>query len=1116
MRRFFLAVLLLSVCLFIQMGYGQTITASITGTVTDPSGAVVPNTKVTATNTSTNLAYSANTNEAGVYNLLFLPVGNYNVAAEVQGFKRTVLGPFDLQVNQIARVDVHLEVGDTTQSVEITGFAPVLQTESTATGDTLESTKLTSIPLNGRNYASLLQLMPGAISTSPNAMNTQNKFQGSGSRPQVNGNREQTNNFLVDGIDVNDSIDNRIGYHPNVDALEEVKVVTGNGSSEWGNAGGAIVNATIKSGTNTYHGNAFEFLRNDKLDANGFFNNRTNTKRNALKRNIFGGTFGGPIVKNKAFFFMDYEGTEFRNSGPSSASVAPASWRAGDLSDILIKSKLQAVDPLTGPDIPSRTPFPNNQIPLSRITNPVAIKLFGSPTLYPLPNNPGTGALGVSSNYLSTFANKTTNHQGDTKIDFRPNEKDSFMGRWSMGRYEDLGSQAALPVLMTSDNYAPTQSAMVNWTRTFSTTIVNEARVGFSRIGIDNNTIDWSGQLGADGNSKFGISGGQPIPGLSSVALGNSLTSIGSGASIGSTRDNKYTYTDNLTWQKGAHLLKMGGLALRYQQNRYYAGNNGALGIFTYDGTYSNVAFSDFLLNSLVSKGRGAVVGKWGHRHWLTGLFIQDDWKAARNFTVNIGMRWEYSQPIYEVADRQVNIDVATGKLLYAGKDGNSRALYNPYYKQFEPRIGFAYTPTQRLVFRLGYAMSSFMEGTGANLRLPLNPPFFTESNVNFDPRTPGDITTGFSDVVGAGNLASPRTGANPFYQGRAWEQNLRPQFTQQYNGAIEYMLTHTSSMNIAYVGQLGTHLVVPHEANNPIAGTGPVSSWAPANDRRPFYLNGSLPNVGNTALTESSARMSYNSLQATGRKRMSNGLEFLTTYTWSKSIMENLGYYGCGSVNSEGAYWQDAYNRRGNRGPSCFDAKNNFTLGGLYDLPFGKGRTFGSGWNRATEAFFGGWNVNFFANAHSGFPVTVFASSANTGGRTPRGNVRANAYKPYTIPSQTVDQFYGAVTAANFCAAGVNDGSCAFGIPAVGSLGDAGVGTLRAPSFFNLDGSIGKKFSITERQYIDFRAEFFNMLNHASWGPPGRDIANPGAFGQITAQVQNPRNIQFGLKYFF
>lgn len=1102
-----------------RMLSAQTTTANINGTVTDPSGAVVPNVKVTATNVGTNVTYSSTSNESGVYNILFLPVGQYSVSAESSGFKRIVQGPFTLEVNQIARVDIALQVGDTTQSVEITGVAPILQTDSTSTGDVLTSTRLSSIPLNGRNFASLTQLIPGAISTSPNAMNTSGRLQGSGSRPQVNGNREQTNNFLLDGIDANDSIDNRIGYQPNVDALEEVKVITGNGSSEFGNVGGAIVNANLKSGTNAFHGNAFEFLRNDKLDANGYFNNRNKVAKRAFKRNIYGGTFGGPVIKNKAFFFVDYEGTQQRDSGPSTASVAPAAWRTGDLSDLLTKSGVTVRDPATGLDIASRTPFDGNRIPLARIVNPVALKLFNNPSLYPLPNNVGTGALGVSGNYISSSANTLKNNQADAKGDFRPSDKDSVMARWSISRYEQFGSQAALPVFLTSGNFSPTMSAVLSWTRTFSPTVVNEVRLGYTRIGIDEGIpIDWSGQLGADGNSKFGLAGGQPVAGLSAVSLGNGLSGIGAGASIGSTVDNKLQYGNNLTWQRGKHLLKIGGQAIRFRQNRYYAGNNGALGTFTFDGTYSGAAFADFLLNDLAAKGRGAVVGKWGHRHWLDALFVQDDYKVARNLTLNIGMRWEYSQPIYEVADRQVNINTATGQLLYAGKNGNSRALYDPYYKQFEPRIGFAYNPTSKLVFRMGYAMSSYMEGTGANLRLPLNPPFFVETNVNFDPRTPGDIAKGFSDVATAGvTLDGPKTGPNPSLQARAWDLHLRPQFTQQYNASVEYQFTNSTSMTVAYVGQLGTHLVVPHEANNPVAGVGPVATWTPLDSRRPLAL--ALPNVGNIALTEGSARMSYNSLQVSGRKRLSGGLELTGFYVWSKSIMENLGYYGCGSVNAEGAYWQDAYNRRGNRGPACFDAQHNVSVGGLWNVPFGKGQKMGSSWNRATDLILGGWNVNYFMNTHSGFPVTPFASTANTGGRTPRGNVRANYYRPYVIPSQTVDQFFGPVLTggvSNFCPAGVDNGTCAFGIPAVGTLGSAGVGVLRAPSFFNLDASIGKKFSVTEKQYLDFRMELFNALNHVSWGAPGRDITNPGAFGQITSQVQNPRNIQFGLKYYF
>ena len=460
----------------------QTITASITGTVTDATGAIVPNAKVTATNIGTNLTYNATSNESGAYNLVFLPVGNYTVSSETQGFKKVTVGPFPLQVNQIARVDLKLEVGETTQSVEITDFAPILQTDSTETGETLNANKLTSLPLNGRNFVSLTLMMPGSVSPNPGGMNS--RF---GARPYVNGNREQTNNFMLDGVDVNDSIDNRVGYSPNVDALQEVKVLTGNAAAEFGNAGGATVMLQLKSGTNEFHGNVFEFLRNNKLDANGFFRNRnvSTATRTGFRRNIFGGTLGGPVVKNRAFFFIDYEGTLQRTDGPATASVAPAAWRTGDLSQF----SNTIIDPLTG------QPFPNKQIPVSRFS-PVARFLFSNPSLYPLPNQTGVGPLGVTGNYAGTTASKIDNHQADAKIDLRVSDKDNLMGRWSIGRYESITSQQALPVQMGSGQNGPTQSAVINWVRTFSPTVVNEARVAFSRIIIQDSTIDWSGLLG--------------------------------------------------------------------------------------------------------------------------------------------------------------------------------------------------------------------------------------------------------------------------------------------------------------------------------------------------------------------------------------------------------------------------------------------------------------------------------------------------------------------------------------------------------------------------------------------------------------------------------------------
>ncbi len=1093
-----LFVLSVVVFVFAAAVAAQTTTGAITGTVSDSSGALIPGVKVTATNIATNVANTTRTNEAGVYNFPFLPIGEYTITAEAtSGFKKEVLGPFRLEVNQIARLDAKLEVGAVTESVTVSGVAPVLQTESTQTGSVLNSTKLTEIPLNGRNFANLSLLVPGTISTNTQNMSTSGRFQNQGSRPYVNGNREQTNNFLLDGIDTNDSIDNRIGYQPNVDALEEVKVLTGNAPAEFGNAAGAIVNAQIKSGTNDYHGNLFEFLRNDKLDANDFISNRSGAPKRAFRRNIFGGTFGGPIKRNRAFFFMDYEGTRQVDSGASLASVPLADYRTGNLS----RFSQVIRDPANG-----NAPFAGNIIPLARIVNPVAKALFANPKLYPLPNQTGLGALGVTNDYRGTSANKLDNDQADVKTDFRLTDKDNLMARWSIGRYRQGGSAVALPTQMATGSNGPTTGAVATWTRTFSPTIVNEARIGYSRDVIGDLVLDPTGQLGADGNAKLGIPGGQPIPGASQIQMGDGLSNIGNLAAIGETVENKYQVSNNLTWSHGTHFLKMGGQIIRFQQNRYYAGNNGALGLFDYStGKYSGDGFADFLLNNLSEKGRGSVTGKWGHRHSRAGIFLQDDWKVTSNLTVNLGLRWEYTQPVYEVADRQSNFDLTTGKQLFAGKDGNSRALYNAYYKQFMPRVGIAWVPSMlnnKLVIRAGYAIISFMEGTGANLRLPLNPPFFFESDTVYGLTSPGDINLGFTDVKPL-NV--------PSGQVRAWDPNLRPQFTQQWNFSLEHQISNSVSITAAYVGQKATHLVVPREGNQPLPGTGPVNTWLPLDQRRPLYKF--QPLITNIAVTDSPATMDYDSLQLSARKRMSGGVEFIASYTLSKTLTDNRGFYGGGTfISGEGAYWQNAYNRESDRGRAFYDARHNFSLGGNWEVPVGAGKPFGSGMGKVGDLILGGWSTSFLVLAHSGFPVTILGVDSTN--QAVRGNVRANYYRPLTYQNQSVDNWFG--TGNTFCAAGVDDGKCAYGNAAPGQFGNASIATEQAPSFFDFDAAAGKRFKIDERRSLDFRAEFFNLLNHASFGPPGRSLATPATFGLITTQTTPPRNIQFGLKFYF
>lgn len=1058
------------------LALGQTITATLTGTVSDQTGAIVPGASITAVNQGTQIPYSAESNDSGVYTILFVPVGTYVITAEMPGFKKLVTNPLKLEVGQIARVDLKLELGEVADQVSVLGVAPILQTESTVVGEVISGSTTVSLPLNGRNFQQLTLLVPGAITPNPASFTVPSKNFGGG-RPFVNGNREQANNFLLDGVDTNETIDNLIGYNPNIDAIQEFKIETNNSSAEFGNVTGAIVNTTLKSGTNEYHGNVFEFLRNDKFDANSWSNNRSGARKQKLRQNIFGFTFGGPIIKNKLFFFGDYQGTRVRTGGGTTASVAPAEWRRGDLSSISATIR----DPQTG------QAFPGNKIPENRIVNPVAKLLFADTALYPLPTRV-TGS--VVGNYASSFANAVRNDQFDVKVDTKLSERDDLSGRFSFADYEGLGSRAALPIFLTGRQEGPTRSLVLNWNRTFSPAVVNEARFGFTRVVIITATNDWSG-LGR-ANARFGIPGGQPIPGLSFVTLGNGLSGVGSTGGASNTYDNTFHYSDNLSVARGRHYLKMGGQWLRYQQNRFYAGNNGLLGRFDYDGRFSGAAFADFLLDQLASKGRGSQSGTWGHRQNRIGIFFQDDFKVKNNLTLNLGMRWEYTSPVVEVNDLQSNFDLKTGKQLFAGKDGNSRALYNPFYKGFEPRIGFAWTPgilDSKLVIRVGYGIVQYMEGTGANLRLPLNPPFFFESDVTFNLSSgPGSITKGFADVLPGDRVSG---------QVRAWNPNLRPQFTQQWNLTLQYQMTNTTSISAGYVAHRATHLVAPTEFNQPLPDPGPPSTWRPLQQRRPLFPF--QPLITNISGTDSPATSDYHSLQVSGRKRLSSGFEFLASYTLSKAITDNLGYYGSAGVAGPGAYWANTYNRRADRGLAFFDATHNFVWSASYDLPFGKGRAIGDSWNSIADVILGGWNIASIVSTHTGFPITV--TTADRSLQAVRGAQRPNRIGNGKVDKPTLTRWID---------------RSAFELAPLGTFGNAGVSILRAPGYANWDFSIGKKFRVDEARYFDFRAEFFNFTNHPSFAPPGRVFTDPNTFGLITGTVSAPRIVEFALKFNF
>jgi hypothetical protein len=1066
--------LLLLLIVFPVRAVAQTGAASLTGIVTDQSGAAVPGATVTATSQTTNVNYTAISNDTGNYTVTSLPVGTYVLKAELAGFKTAATKPIAVEAKQILRLDFKLELGAIEETVQVVGQSPLLQTESATVGEVISGTTLSALPLNGRNTGQLSLLLPGVVTPNPSSF-TGARNTGSGGRPYVNGNREQTNNYTFDGVDMNESIDNLVAYQPSPDSLAEISVETNNYAADTGNVAGAVISNVTKSGSNNFRGNGFEFYRNSAMDANSWVNNRSSAPKPERRQDIFGGTLGGPLLKNKLFFFGDYQGTKFNAPGSETASVAPDTWRRGDLSSITAAIR----DPLTGQT------FAGNQIPAARIS-PIARAILSNTSLYPLPNR---GVSGVTGNFVGETLTTTTANQGDVRIDLNASPNDKVFGRFSIASYESKNDKRAFPLLLGSLTDSPFRNLALNWNRVFGPSLVNEVLVGYNQITIVSRALDWAGIGNA--NATFGIAGGQPIPGLSSIGWGGGLTTVGAGASDTDTLDKTLQINEKATWITGRQTFKIGGQLLHYVQRRFYAGNNGLLGLFTYGGAFTAFPFSDFLLDQVASKGRGSASDPWTHLHNRVALYVQDDFKVTQALTLNLGMRWAYTQPVVEKDDRQSNFNLTTGQQIFPDDSSREgRALYTAYKKGFEPRLGFALRATDRWVLRGAYGITQYMEGTGANLRLPLNPPFFFESAVNYDATTgAGTLATGFAEL---------RPLDQPSGQVRAWDPNLRPQFTQQWNAFAEYLVTASMSANVGYVGHNATHLVTPVEGNQPLAGVGDPSTWAPLQQRRPLFRT--APLITNISTTAARGHSDYNALQASFRQRSVRGFEYLASYTLSRVRTNNLGYYGSTGVNAEGAYWMNTYEPEWNYGPAFFDARHNFVFSANYELPFGRDHKWASGSSRAIDAIVGGWRVSGILQARSGFPVTVTDGSAPSL-QGQRGNERPNCVGDPVPSDQNINHWLD-----------IN----AFSRAPRGTWGNCGIGVARAPGYKNLDAALSKRFSTGDARYFEFRAEAFNLTNTVSFGPPARDINAPNTFGTITTTTSTARTVELVLKFFF
>ena len=600
------------------------------------------------------------------------------------------------------------------------------------------------------------------------------------------------------------------------------------------------------------------------------------------------------------------------------------------------------------------------------------------------------------------------------------------------------------------------------------------------------------------------------VDGLSSIGFGNGLTAPGTIGTDSDTLAKTYQINEKLTWLKGRHTLKFGGQWLYYDQQRFYAGNNGVLGSFTFNGAFSGAPFSDFLFGLVSGKGRGGgdPNDPWTHLQQRIGLFVQDDFKVTPDLTVNLGLRWAYTSPLVEKDNRQSNFDAAppfgngTGVQTFA-TDGSTydRALYHPYYNGWEPRLGVAWSATDRLVLRGGYGISQFMEGTGANLRLPLNPPFFYESNANYDKTTgAGSLSAGFADLP---------PGTTPTGNVRAYDPNLRPQFTHQWNAFVEYRLTSSMSAEAGYVGHRANHLVAPVEGNQALPGVGDPTTWASKTVRRPLYPY--QPLITTIAETASPAHSKYDSLQASVRQREWHGLEFLASYTFGRVWSNNRGFYGAGTafVAQEGAYWANTYDPEADYGPAFHDIRHNFIFSANYELPWGKGRKWGSDWSGLTNAILGGWKLGGIFQARTGFPVTVI-DGRNRSLQGERGNERPNCVGDWKPSNQTITADSSAPADSRWL--DING----FAMADLGTFGNCPVGVGRAPGYSNVDLVLAKRFDVGGPRYLEFRVEAFNALNHPQFGPPARDISNANTFGLITGTVGSPRVIELALKFYF
>ena len=1043
----------------------QETTATIAGQVLDGSGAGIPGAKITARNVQTGLERAVTSGESANYSLPLLPIGTYEVSAEKEGFKKVVQTGIVLQVDDHARVDFKLQVGATSDSVQVTAEVPQTETDSSSLGSVIDNRKVVELPLNGRQFYSLALLVPGVA---PAAQGSILSFRGGFN---VAGASELNNNFTLNGLDNNNQLLSAPAFRPSVDAIQEFKILTGIFPAEYGRNSGSQVIVTTKSGTNGLHGSAFEFLRNQIFDATNFFT-PSNAAKPSFKQNQFGGTLGGPIVHNKTFFFASYEGTRSTQQITALTNVPTVAMVNGDFSAI----PKSIIDPTTG------LQFPGNVIPASRFS-PAGLFLA---KLYPVPTSATPAGQLPANNYTFNQPQVDSLNLGSVRVDHQFSQNDTITATYN--DFEDTTLTQANTVCGSRlvpgfDCNVVLLARLGGLTEThiFSPSLINQVRFAYSEFQNPRATNDQSINF----LQMFNITGtrldGPARTGVPSVSVVG-FTGLGEPTNFPQVRtDNTFQLANDLTWNHGKHAFKFGMDLHRFQSNGTIVGNG--RGSYTFSAQSSapttGYAFADLLLGIPTSTARSPLSPRIYDRTGLYSGYVQDDWKISSKLTLNIGFRYEYNLPTFEKYNTLSNFNPATGAIDIAGQNGNPRGLWNPNYKDFEPRFGFAYSPfsNSRTVIRGGYGIFYNSPALNAVNSGPQqsNAPFTSAQTFTSSFVLPITLTNPYP-TAGTGTAALTLSAFN--------RHQPDPQI-QQWSFNVQQELTRSMVLEVNYQGSKGTHLPLYYNINQPLPGLGTVAQKQAA---RPY------PQFGNINFSDAVGNSSYNGLLTKLQQRYSNGLSFVASYTWGKSIDDSPGTpYNV--VPSRSAA-EDPHDFKLERGLSGFDLRHRFVFSPVYELPFGRGRKYLANSRYAGWAV-SGWEISGILSLQTGRPFTVLVSTdnANVLGTVDRPNVIGDA----NAGPKTVQQWINA---------------SAFQLAPAGTFGNEGRNAVIGPGLKNLDVVLSRVFRITERLAIQFRAESFNVVNHPNFDQPAQTFGVAG-FGSITS-AEAPRQIQFGAKVRF